>query len=273
MSPQDFDFAIGLTDQMNWDMEEQDFKFITALEPEGCFVLLLNSKKVGIATALSFGKVGWFGNLVVERHYRKKGAGSLLVQRAIQYLKSREVETIGLYAYADTVPFYEKLGFKYDSDFTVLRGKGMSYSAKANVARVKEHDMQSIFDCDRLCFGDDRRKLLKPLLVASQNLSYMSAENGRIVGYLMAKVFDETAELGPLVCQQGRSETAINLLNTMLGSLEGFEVSICISNMESDVVNALKRLKFREDFPVARMFSGPSIASTCIYAAESLERG
>jgi len=273
MSRDDFAFAMQLTDEMNWDMTEQDFEFITTLEPEGCLVLVSSSKKIGISTAISYGKIGWFGNLIVEKPYRNRGAGSLLVKHSIQYLKSKKVETIGLYSYLNTVPFYERLGFRQHSSFSVLKGTAISRSADANVREVTAKDVQRIIDYDTLCFGDNRGKLLRPLLVSPQNISYVSVEHGRIIGYLVAKVYDDTAELGPLICQQGRDETAIDLLNAVLGSLDGSEVSICVSNVKSSVVNALKKLRFREDFPVTRMFLGPPVDSTYVYAAESLERG
>jgi len=275
MTPDDFDFAVRLTDQMNWDMTDQDFRFMTTLEPEGCFVLLSDKEKVGIATTISYGKIGWFGNLIVEKAYRNRGAGSLLVNHSIKYLKGRKVETIGLYSYVNKIPFYERIGFRKDSDFIVLKGRAIAYSREAEGRSITGNDMSSIVDYDALCFGGNRGKLLKPLLGISHNVSHMSAENGRIVGYSIAKVYDDTAELGPLICDQGHSETAISLLNSSLNDLEGHEVSLCLSTEQSDVAKALKKLHFRDVFPVTRMFLGPAPASgsKCVYAAESLERG
>ncbi|MDH5702305.1 MAG: hypothetical protein OEZ12_06000, partial [Candidatus Bathyarchaeota archaeon] len=62
MSFEDLKFAVQITDQMSWNFVEEDFKFMMELEPEGCFVLLYDSERVGIATAVCFGKIGWFGN-------------------------------------------------------------------------------------------------------------------------------------------------------------------------------------------------------------------
>ena len=93
-------------------MAPEDFQFMTQLEPEGCFVLFDDSKPIGIATCISYGKVGWFGNLIVKEEYRSKGAGSLLVKHAINYLHGKGVETIGLYAYPNLIKFYGNLGFR-----------------------------------------------------------------------------------------------------------------------------------------------------------------
>jgi hypothetical protein len=46
MSSEDIEFAVRITDTMNWNLTEQDFAFMMQLEPEGCFTLLCNSKKL-----------------------------------------------------------------------------------------------------------------------------------------------------------------------------------------------------------------------------------
>ena len=65
MQVSDFPFAVQLANTMNWNMTIKDFEFMLKLEPQGCFVLLHNKERVGIATIVTFGKVGWFGNFIV----------------------------------------------------------------------------------------------------------------------------------------------------------------------------------------------------------------
>ena len=120
MGSADFQFATELANTMNWNMAPEDFEFMTSLEPEGCFVALDGSKKIGIATCISFGNTGWFGNLIVDEKYRTKGAGSLLVKHAVTYLQNKGAKTIGLYAYPNLLNFYGNLGFKKDMDFSLL---------------------------------------------------------------------------------------------------------------------------------------------------------
>jgi GNAT superfamily N-acetyltransferase len=273
MSKEDFKFAVRITDTMSWNQAEEDFKFMTELEPEGCFVLLYDSERAGIVTTISFGRVGWLGNLIVDESHRKKRAGSLLVKHAVKYLTDKNVETVGLYAYTDKVPFYRTVGFEYDSEFVVLKGKGFSSPAAANLREAKRQDIQEIVDYDHSCFGASRRKLLEPILLDQDNLCYTSIENARISGYAVAKIYGRTAELGPLVCRQGRSDIAINLLKATLNRLKGSEVSMCVPKKESLILNMLMLSGFSESFRVARMFFGPPFVKDCIYIAESLERG
>ena len=273
MTPEDFAFAIQITDQIGWGLAKEDFKFMIELEPKGSFILLDDSEKIGIATTVSFGKIGWFGNLIVSEKRRKEGAGSLLVKHAIKYLTSKKVETIGLYAYMERIPFYKRLGFQLDSGFTVLKGTAFSSQIKPNLKRAEKQDINKIIDYDGSCFGASRRKLLEPILSDQDNLCYMHVEGGQISGYAVAKVYRGVAELGPLMCQQRRGDVAINLLRTILRKLKGREVSMCVAEKEKLLLNKLKESEFSESFRVARMFLGRPVGGNCIYVAESLERG
>ena len=242
------------------------------LEPKGCFVLLYNSERVGIVTTISFGKVGWLGNLIVTEQHRKKGAGSLLASHAVNYLKHNNVETVGLYAYTETVPFYERLGFTFDTSFIVLTGTGFSSPTDSHIREREKADIQKIIDYDSSCLGFSRRKLLKPILLNSDNVCYLY-ENREMAGYAIAKVYQGMSEAGPIVCHQGCNEISIKLLKAVLNGLNGLEVSMCIPKKQTALLDVFKRHGFSEKFRVARMFHGPPFSDNCTCLTESLERG
>lgn len=273
MSVEDLAFAVQITNEADWGLSEDDFAFMMESEPDGCFTILDNSEKVGIATNVSFGKIAWFGNLIISEKYRKKGVGSLLVKHSIEYLRNKKVKSIGLYAYIDKIPFYKKLGFEYDSEFIVLKGKGFSSTAKTGLKRAGRHDLPKIIGYDRVCFGASRKNVLEPILQYPKNFCYLSIEGRQLIGYAVAKVYDGMAELGPLVCQRERIDSAIDLLNTTLDKLRGLEVHMCVPKREGAILDMLREHEFTENFRVARMFLGIPNAKDCIYIAESLERG
>lgn len=270
MSETDFPFAICLTNTKCWMLTEKDFKFMIELEPEGCFILLSNSERIGITTNISFNKIGWLGNLIISEANRRRGAGSLLVEHSVSYLKTKKVSTVGLYSYLDTVLFYRSLGFDLDSEFVVLKGRGF-HSAITNKIRRAGKDTQDIINYDCSCFGASRRKLLEPILLDSANFGYVYIQNGQVLGYVVAKVYNGMSEIGPLGCK--RSDVAINLIKTVLNELVGFEVYMCIQAKEAAILSILMKSGFVEIFRVARMFLGPHVVNDCIYFAESLERG
>ncbi|MEM2105084.1 MAG: GNAT family N-acetyltransferase [Candidatus Bathyarchaeia archaeon] len=274
MSSEDIEFAVRITDTMNWNQTEQDFAFMMQLEPEGCFTLMCNSEKIGITTTICYGKIGWIGNVVVDEKYRRKGAGSTLIEHAINYLKSKGAETIGLYSYKEKAHFYAKLGFKRDLQFAVLNGKASPPNFEAaNVKEAGKAELQKIIEFDSIHFGASRGKLLEKIVDEKDSLCYYCDENGEILGYAMAKVYGHYAEIGPLVCRREKGDIAKNLLGTMLKKVEGAEVSICLPKNEKAIANMLLDCGFKESFTVVRMFFGPITFRDCVYIAESLERG
>jgi len=274
MSTEDFSFAVELANTMNWNMSAVDFAFNVELEPKGCLVLLDESKRIGIATCISYGKVGWFGNLIVEESYRNQGAGTQLVKHALKYLQSTGVSTVGLYAYRDLVTFYSRLGFKRDIDFSVLKSGAISAPSYVNDAtKITHKELPRITQFDSWCFGASRKKILEKIIGKEKNISYLATEENRIIGYITSKVYDETAEIGPLVSQKDHISTAVLLLKIVLSELEGKEGYMYLPKEERKLLEAAAEAGFRKQFNLARMFLGSVTATECVYIAESLERG
>ena len=201
MRTKDYAFATELANTMNWNMAPEDFQFMASLEPNGCFVLFEGSKRVGIATCISYGKVGWFGNLIVQEEYRHRGAGSALVTHAVDYLHDKGVQTIGLYAYPNLTSFYGGLGFKSDEDFSVLRKEHFSSITAKALPAVGRGQLSSIERLDSQCFGGDRKKLLESIVLEKGNASYCVSDSSGLVGYVAATIYETMAWIGPLVCQ------------------------------------------------------------------------
>jgi N-acetylglutamate synthase-like GNAT family acetyltransferase len=258
---------------MGWGLGKSDFEFMLELEPEGCFVLFEDSERIGLATTVSYGKIAWFGNLIVDEDRRRKGAGSLLVTHSLEYLRSVGVETVGLYAYMERISFYQRLGFKTDSEFLVMKGKAFSSPVSADVKKIEEKDFEDVVDFDGSCFGGSRRKLLEPILSDSDNFGYFSMKRGKVVGYSVAKVFRGMAEVGPVVCEKGQVDVAVSLLRATFNGVKGFEVSLFVPEKEEVLFSMLVENGFSQGFKVERMFHGSPVAGGCVMLAESLERG
>jgi GNAT superfamily N-acetyltransferase len=273
MKPEDFAFATELANTMDWNMAIEDFQFMASLEPGGCFVLLDTSEPIGIATCNSYGKIGWFGNLIVKKEYRAKGAGSLLVKHAIDFLHSKGVETIGLYAYPNLIGFYSNLGFRYDVDFSVLKSPALKAIYGKALNSVGKKYFQKIAEFDCICFGGERRKLLESIILEKGNLSYYVSNDEEVIGYVAATVYKAMAWVGPLVCQEGKVDTAVALLKEVLSKLTGLCVYVALPKKEVALATILSTAGFKEDFSVVRMFFGSNAVRNCIYLAESLERG
>jgi ribosomal protein S18 acetylase RimI-like enzyme len=274
MRQEDFSFAGELANTMDWGMAASDFAFNSMIEPGGCFVLWQGSERVGIATCVGYGRVGWFGNLAVKPEFRRKGAGAFLVKHAVQYLKNEGVETVGLYGYQHLVGFYGRIGFKPEDEFVVLNGTIKKTSNKPILlVEAGEKDILTLAKFDTRCMGWDRKKLFKSVLREKGNLCYYSAVHGEIVGFVVAKVYDGTAEIGPLLCGREQQHVALELVTSILGRLGGVDVSVYMPAKETALLTSFLKAGLMERFRLTRMFLGSAGAQNCIYVPESLERG
>ncbi len=277
MTPEDFSFAVELSNTMNWYMSKEDFEFSTQLEPNGCFILLSEQERIGLATCISYGKVGWFGNLIVEKAFRKQGAGALLVNHAVSYLRSVGVSSIGLYAYPHLSDFYFGLGFKQDREFVVLSTDRVVSSSmpnqKTKVKPLEQKEITDLLKFDNQGFNANRSKTLKPILKDTKNLAYIEYDNTQISGYIACKIYGEVAEIGPLVCKPNYLKTTVNLLKVLFAEIKGKEAYLYLPTAKTELLNVAFEVGFKEKFSLVRMFLGPSISQDWVCAAESLERG
>jgi GNAT superfamily N-acetyltransferase len=269
----DYNFAVKLANTMNWNMALEDFQYMSSLEPDGCFLLAEDGKPVGIATCISYGKLGWFGNLIVDPVYRKKGAGSMLVRHAVDYLRAKGAETVGLYAYSQLKEFYGHLGFKADIDFALLQVDSLGLMETAGAHRIEASHLQKIALFDSQFFGGDRSRLIESIALEVGNAGYYVSDRGHVVGYVASTIYDSMAWIGPLICLPSRYDVVGNLVSAVLAKVGGRIVYTVVSKADPVMLGLFSSLGFKEEFAVSRMFLGINPAKNCIYLAESLERG
>ena len=273
MEERDAPQSVALTNLMNWGFEEEDFSFMMKLEPKGCFVATKGNDIIGVVTSISFGQIGWVGNVIVAPDERGRGVGATLVSEALNHLKAKGVTTIGLYAYRNVVSFYERLGFKANRDFSWLMCRNVSWTGETMPA-LDSLDLKAILEFDERCFGASRKRLLKAIYDSPLGICGAILEDGKQITYLMAVRSSTSAEIGPWICAPGREEDGFRLFRSLGNELHGLEAHVGVPSDRSDAVDFLSSLGFAEDFLVVRMFYGPVPPDGgCVLAMESLERG
>ncbi len=273
MQPCDFKFAAELANTMDWNMTPEDFELNSTLEPDGCLVLYDGTQRLGVATCISYGKMGWFGNLIIDPANRKKGAGSFLVRHAIEYLHNKGVESIGLYAYPHLAGFYGKIGFAPDVEFSVLHTSLLRSVSNQRLTKITEKNLPKVVAFDADCFGGNRERVLKSIVSVKGNIGYCISNKADVEGYVAAKVYEGIAEVGPLACLPDHPEIALNLLKTALSNLAGSNVYLYLPRNQKILQDYLRSVGFQEQFHLTRMFLSRNLSKNCIYIAESLERG
>lgn len=279
MSVEEYGFAVDLANGMNWSMSFEDFRFSQFLEPDGCFVLFDDSVPVGVATCVSFGRVGWFGNFVVKPECRGRGGGRFLLKYVVDYLLGRGVETVGLYAYLHLRDFYGEFGFKADLGLSVMYNDHVQVDGLVCSDLVLEScvDFAGLSCFDSEFFGGDRSRLLRGVFSGRGNFCYVFREGQVVVGYVLVKVPIDSevgvVEVGPLVCCCDRLDVVLELLKAVLLRLSGRRVFLYLFEGQGVVEEFLLGLGFRKEFSLLRMFLGDSKIQKGMCLAESLERG
>ncbi|KAK8173798.1 hypothetical protein IWX90DRAFT_154330 [Phyllosticta citrichinensis] len=142
------------------------------------------AEPLGIILAIPFAnKTGWLGSLVVAEPHRGNGGGALLLDAAVEYLKSTGVNQIGLDSVKDQAPMYKRRGFEPTGTVKVAEREPLGQSPMVpeegegplgedseaarvwlsktmeQMADVRGVTGQSLLESDKSCTGLERREL------------------------------------------------------------------------------------------------------------------
>lgn len=274
MSPEDIPFAVNITDEENWGYMEEDFRRLLDLEPRGCFVAFDQEERMGMLTTTSYNDIGWIGNVVVRSDRRQERLGSKMVRHAIDYLRSKSVDIIGLYSYVDSVGFYERIGFI--ESFRVSRFAAIAKASENRGSCVATGEiLPQISEFDRRFFPGDRSQLLGKMLEDFPEL-FLYVKEEDVLGYMLGFCSPRACEIGPWVCDPNRPDLAENLLADLLTNLENTESAVAVPIENELAVRIVRKKGFVEDFQVSAMFfesDNPGMNLDAIFGIGALEKG
>ncbi len=254
MSHGDIPFAISITDLEGWNYVPTDFRRLLRLNPKGCFMAVAGGKRVGLTTAVSFGKVGWIGNVIVQPGFRGRGIGGDLVGAAIAYLQNEGVETVRLNSYLETVQFYEDLGFK--SEYENIRFTGQvvgNVGAQIDCAPCK--DLKQVISMDRRFFGANRSELLSSLSFEFPK-TFLCVGNQKLKGYIVGQVHEGFCEIAPWVTNPGNTSAVKELWQGLQKKLGVTQVAFTAPTRSKQAMDAARWMGVKQGFRTLRMSMG-----------------
>ncbi|MGB6681721.1 MAG: GNAT family N-acetyltransferase [Candidatus Bathyarchaeia archaeon] len=253
IKPLDFNFIIGLAALENIRYSEKDLKRIVDFEPEGCFIALDAEQRLGIVTTITYGNVGWIGNLLVEKSTRRHGTGTKLVKEALEYMQKKDVNVPKLYCFPKRVPFYRRLGFKTEINIQVMVGKGKKIPF-SEVKQLSENTLHEMLLLDKKIFGADRSRLLSRLHQEFPKNCFAAYYKKKLVGYIMANGSEDEYELGPWVClPKYQNRYAEQLLRAGINSLYTKKIDLSTPLNNIMIENILVNYSFKKQGIAVRM--------------------
>ncbi|MGQ9543814.1 MAG: GNAT family N-acetyltransferase [Candidatus Bathyarchaeia archaeon] len=226
VDPGDFNFIIELASSEGIRYNVQDLTCIMNYEPEGFFIAVEGERRLGVVSTVTYGVVGWIGNLFVEEHSRRRSVGTKLVRKALDYMTGKGVKSPKLYCFPKNIPFYRRLGFRTELPYKMFRGKGRRIDFNG-VEEVNETVFNELAVFDRRIFGADRVKVLRLIYTQFKEHCLAAYRDGGVVGYIMASGSEGQYEVGPWICDpKWQTEVAGELFKAEMSRLEGVDLEL-----------------------------------------------
>lgn len=153
---------------VDWNMSAHPLANLIKISNGGAFVARIHESNIGMIFAFPYDySVGWIAFLVIDPKYRKKGIGTALMNKAISFLRSKNIKSIGLYATNEGAPLYERMGFVkslISTRFTVV-GDDELILLRKKLLTMKKSSSFNLVE-----FSDPHHYLLNQVILLDQTI-------------------------------------------------------------------------------------------------------
>jgi GNAT superfamily N-acetyltransferase len=196
----DIPFADSLRASAGWSQTPADWQRFLDLSPRGCLLAESEGRPIATVTTLTYGhELGWIGMMLVHPEFRRRGIARVLMQHAIEILRSAGVKCIKLDATPAGREVYLGMGFK--DEYTITRfehGGFSSQSASPGIRPAQKEDLSKIIELDHAATGVERKHLLTRLIADSAQALVVQTER-EITAYGILRLGSIASYLGPIV--------------------------------------------------------------------------
>ena len=258
----DLSFADSVRALAGWNQTRADWMRFLATEPDGCLLAEWNGTPAGTATTTVYGTtMAWIGMVLVHPDFRRRGMGTALLRRCLDYLREREVPCVKLDATPAGRPVYVELGFQDEWTLTRWAGQGIPNPGTASDPRVRpwqNTDLARVNALDVAAFGVSRERLLAAL--EPQSLAAMVSESasGDLEGYGFLRPGSRALYLGPVVAASAAA--GLRLIEALVMRAQGQPIFWDIPDQNDVAVAWAQHHGLTRQRPLTRMFLGQNLA-------------
>jgi GNAT superfamily N-acetyltransferase len=191
LRPEDIPAAMRLKEAAGWNQTPADWRNVMVLAPDGCFGMDCDGALRATTTAVCYGpELAWIGMVLTDTAFRGRGLARRLMEHALEYLRTREVQWVKLDATDMGHALYERLGFRDES--VIERWMRPPGVVRPTDVRPAVFELDEVLD--RRAFGADRAELLR--LLAGIESASIAGE-----GFAMGRAGSKAAYFGPCVAR------------------------------------------------------------------------
>ncbi len=274
----DLDFAVAMTQEEHWFYTHLEIGRMLEFDPDGSFVYEENEKPLGFITTVSYGGTGVIGHLIVSKEARRRKIGERLLLKAMEYLESKSLDSIMLYASDDGQRLYPRYGYTIRQQALVLHTtieEKHFRKPKKECELMTARDLSAVIEMDQRLFGDDRSKVMKVLFRDYPRGALKIERDGRLVGFIMGRPDHVGYDLGPWECESGDPDDAEALFDALLPVLGNGILYIGTFPQNEHAVRIFTRLPCHLRIPVPLMIKGEDRypGSDNVYGVAAMELG
>ena len=218
-------FIFELRAKEGWKTGKYDHVFLYDVDPTGYFIGELNGKPISCVAVTKYGsKFAVLSFYMVDKEYRGKGFGLKTFQAGMASLDDKY--TCGILATTQTVPLYEKSGFKQTTNYNFQKICNITGSAVAQILTslpegvtitlISDVSFDKVAMYESSVFGASSHASLHGILSTPEHYGFVALnEMNDIVGMvLMRRANNESWLVGPLYASN--LDIAKCLLKTVL---------------------------------------------------------
>lgn len=226
--------GIGLLQPEGWTDIQTAFRFY--ISAEFCFPVKIRVGRqiCGTGNLICFGQTAWLSHIIVSKDLRNKGIGLAIVNKLLDMAKSKNIQTVSLFATSMGEPVYLKAGFEVVCAYKTLRSiDNNHYSlANKNISNFSTDYYQQLLDLDRRASGENREPIIRIYL----NDCKLYIENDFLKGYYLPHLNE-----GLIVADN--EQAGWELLNLKIATSE----KVIIPEVNHSTINLLLNNGFADD--------------------------
>ena len=189
----------ALRDSVGWTAHEWALRAVLDRPEARCFVAVEpGGSVVAVGSGISYGALGFVGNMVVDERHRRRGIGSAILDVVVGFLEERGSSRLELFATPEGRPLYAHHGFSPTDPsamVSVPRAVGLELDPALRVEAAETVADLAAYDAPR--FGGDRRGLLEMMAADAERPLLTARRGGELVGYLWLRA--DGPRIGPFV--------------------------------------------------------------------------
>lgn len=272
MTKSDLDLAISWAAAEGWNPGLHDRDAFYNTDPHGFFMGFLNEKPISCLSAVSYGKeFGFLGFYIVHADHRNKGYGIKIWNKAIDYLKTRN---IGLDGVVEQQENYKKSGFKLS--YRNIRYQGLAKKCEVNsenIVEINSVPFASLIKYDNKLFPVPRPRFLKYWIKQPESLTFGFLINNKLLGYGMIRKCVNGYKIGPLFADN--KLIAKDIFKKLNNFAVGFPIFLDIPEVNKDAFELVNKYKMKPMFETARMYTKkpPIINLNKVFGITTFELG